>query len=87
MRTLKDFRKEIFRTGLTQNQNLRGHHADPLFTDAAIVQLIPSQQLWQLHTDLLPITLSFGAMIRSIVSYAARDAQVTAAVLEQSDPI
>ena len=25
-------------TGLTQNQNLRGHHADPFFPDAAIVQ-------------------------------------------------
>ena len=25
-------------TGLTQNQILRGHHADPFFTDAAIVQ-------------------------------------------------
>ena len=25
-------------TGLTQNQNLRDHHVDPIFTDAAIVQ-------------------------------------------------
>ena len=25
-------------TGLTQNQNLRGHHADSFFPDAAIVQ-------------------------------------------------
>ena len=25
-------------SGLTQNQNLRGHHADPFFPDAAIVQ-------------------------------------------------
>jgi len=25
-------------TGLTQDQNMRGHHADPFFTDAAIVQ-------------------------------------------------
>jgi hypothetical protein len=24
--------------GLTQDQNMRGHHADPIFTDAAIVQ-------------------------------------------------
>ena len=28
----------MFTAGLTQNQNLRGHHADPFFTDAAIVQ-------------------------------------------------
>ena len=25
-------------SGLTQNQILRGHHADPFFTDAEIVQ-------------------------------------------------
>jgi hypothetical protein len=25
-------------TGLTQDQNLRDHHVDPIFTDAAIVQ-------------------------------------------------
>ena len=25
-------------TGLTQNQNLRDHHVDPIFTDAAIGQ-------------------------------------------------
>ena len=29
---------EVLLTGLTQNQNLRGHHADPFFPDAAIVQ-------------------------------------------------
>ena len=39
-------------TGLTQNQNLRGHHADPFFTDAAIIQC-SRLQLWQLYTDLL----------------------------------
>ncbi|MEL0277703.1 MAG: hypothetical protein VXB67_08605 [Deltaproteobacteria bacterium] len=30
-----DLRKQ---SGLTQDQNLRDHHVDPIFTDAAIVQ-------------------------------------------------
>ena len=42
-----DFNRELMlspasstlsQSGLTQNQNLRGHHADPFFPDAAIVQ-------------------------------------------------
>ena len=28
----------LISSGLTQDQNMRGHHADPFFTDAAIVQ-------------------------------------------------
>ena len=35
----RELRRVVFEyTGLTQNQNLRGHHAAPFFTDAAIVE-------------------------------------------------
>ena len=30
--------ENLKKPGLTQNQNLRGHHADSFFPDAAIVQ-------------------------------------------------
>ena len=61
MRLLEKF--IICNTGLTQNQNLRGHYADPFFPDAAIVNMnFSPAALATSHRPTLPITLSFGAM-------------------------